>query len=195
MSVRRSINTIAREKNLKLVVMPTSLTVRSDPNLLRRLVQNLVSNAIKYTPSGRVLVGARRHGKEVVITQKDIRQVQLAKAAIHAGVCLLQERFGSPFRRVLLAGACGNYMDPQDALAIGLLPENQGARIVAVGNAAGHGACLALLDTRQRRRAERVAREMEYQELSGLERFSELFLSGMAFPPARDVPGSVTPPP
>ncbi len=62
---------IAREKNLKLVVMPTSLTVRSDPNLLRRLVQNLVSNAIKYTPSGRVLVGARRHGKEVVIQVMD----------------------------------------------------------------------------------------------------------------------------
>ncbi len=134
-------------------------------------------------------------GRDVVVTRKDVSEVQLAKAAIHAGVCLLQERFGSPFRRVLLAGACGNYMDPQDALAIGLLPENQGARIVAVGNAAGHGACLALLDTRQRRRAERVAREMEYQELSGLERFSELFLSGMAFPPARDVPGSVTPPP
>lgn len=62
---------IAREKNLKLIVMPTSLTVRSDPNLLRRLVQNLVSNAIKYTPSGRVLVGARRKGQEVVIQVMD----------------------------------------------------------------------------------------------------------------------------
>ncbi|HCL64877.1 MAG TPA: hybrid sensor histidine kinase/response regulator [Rhizobium sp.] len=62
---------IAREKNLKLVVMPTSLKVRSDPNLLRRLVQNLVSNAIKYTPSGKVLVGARRKGEDVIIQVTD----------------------------------------------------------------------------------------------------------------------------
>lgn len=126
-------------------------------------------------------------GHDIVVTRKDVSEVQLAKSAIHAGVCLLQERFGWSFRRVLLAGACGNYMDPLDALTIGLLPENEGARIVAVGNAAGHGACLALLDTRQRRRAERIAREMEYQELSGLERFSELFLSGLTFPSAQDV--------
>ncbi|NLS02258.1 hybrid sensor histidine kinase/response regulator [Rhizobium sp. P32RR-XVIII] len=62
---------IARAKNLKLVVMPTSLRVRSDPNLLRRLVQNLVSNAIKYTLSGKVLVGVRRRGKQVVIQVVD----------------------------------------------------------------------------------------------------------------------------
>lgn len=62
---------IAREKNLKFKVMPTSLSVRTDPNLLRRLVQNLVSNAIKYTISGKVLVGARRRGGEVVIDVVD----------------------------------------------------------------------------------------------------------------------------
>ena len=62
---------IAREKNLKLVVMPTSLRVRSDPNLLRRLVQNLVSNAIKYTITGKVLIGARRRGNQVVIQVMD----------------------------------------------------------------------------------------------------------------------------
>ncbi|MDM9647343.1 PAS domain-containing hybrid sensor histidine kinase/response regulator [Rhizobium sp. S163] len=62
---------IAREKRLKLVVMPTSLRVRSDPNLLRRLVQNLVSNAIKYTLTGKVLVGARRRGNQVVIQVMD----------------------------------------------------------------------------------------------------------------------------
>jgi Na+/proline symporter/signal transduction histidine kinase len=62
---------IARAKNLKLIVMPTSLRVRSDPNLLRRLVQNLVSNAIKYTISGKVLIGARRRGSQVVIQVMD----------------------------------------------------------------------------------------------------------------------------
>ena len=62
---------MAQEKNLDLVVMPTSLTVRSDPNLLRRLIQNLVSNAIKYTLSGKVIVGARRRGGDVVIQVTD----------------------------------------------------------------------------------------------------------------------------
>ncbi|WP_086996773.1 hybrid sensor histidine kinase/response regulator [Rhizobium sullae] len=62
---------VARAKKLKLVIMPTSLKVRSDPNLLRRLVQNLVSNAIKYTLTGKVLVGARRRGNQVVIQVMD----------------------------------------------------------------------------------------------------------------------------
>ncbi|WP_137135741.1 NahK/ErcS family hybrid sensor histidine kinase/response regulator [Rhizobium sp. FKY42] len=62
---------IAREKNLKFKVLTTSVSVRTDPNLLRRLVQNLVSNAIKYTVSGKVLVGARRRGNEVVIDVVD----------------------------------------------------------------------------------------------------------------------------
>ena len=58
---------VAREKNLRFTVMPTSVHVRSDPNLLRRLIQNLVSNAIKYTREGRVLVGVRRRGDKAVI--------------------------------------------------------------------------------------------------------------------------------
>ncbi|WDZ77108.1 PAS domain-containing hybrid sensor histidine kinase/response regulator [Ensifer adhaerens] len=62
---------IARAKDLELVVMPTSLTVRSDPNLLRRVVQNLVSNAIKYTLTGKVLVGVRRHGAMATIEVLD----------------------------------------------------------------------------------------------------------------------------
>ncbi|MQW89936.1 PAS domain-containing hybrid sensor histidine kinase/response regulator [Sinorhizobium saheli] len=62
---------MARAKNIELIVMPTSLIVRSDPNLLRRVVQNLVSNAIKYTLEGKVLVGARRHGQAATIEVLD----------------------------------------------------------------------------------------------------------------------------
>ncbi|MEW6440225.1 MAG: ASKHA domain-containing protein [bacterium] len=122
-------------------------------------------------------------GRDIVVTRKDVSEMQLAKSAVHAGACLLQETFASPFRRVLLAGACGNYMDPRDALTIGLLPQNPGARILGVGNAAGHGSCLALVDRRKRTEAVRVAGWMEYQELAGNRRFEEIFLSGMFFPP------------
>lgn len=69
--IRTDFEPMAREKNLKLIIMPTTLTVRSDPNLLRRLVQNLVSNAIKYTPSGKVLVGVRKRGDQAVIQVTD----------------------------------------------------------------------------------------------------------------------------
>lgn len=62
---------MARARNLDLIIMPTSLTVRSDPNLLRRLIQNLVSNAIKYTLNGKVLVGVRRNGASAVIQVLD----------------------------------------------------------------------------------------------------------------------------
>lgn len=69
--IKTDFEPMAREKNLKLIVMPTNLNVRSDPNLLRRLVQNLVSNAIKYTPSGKVLVGVRKRGDQAVLQVTD----------------------------------------------------------------------------------------------------------------------------
>ncbi len=74
---------LAREKNLTFRVMPTSLSVRSDANLLRRLVQNLVSNAIKYTVSGKVLVGVRRRGEDVVIEVAD-SGIGIPKASFEA---------------------------------------------------------------------------------------------------------------
>lgn len=77
---------IAREKNLTLKVLPTKLAVRSDPTLLRRLVQNLVSNAIKYTPSGKVLVGARRVGDKAVIQVVD------------SGIGIPQSKFTTVFK-------------------------------------------------------------------------------------------------
>jgi CheY-like chemotaxis protein len=77
---------IAQGKNLQLRVLPTTLTVHSDPTLLRRLVQNLVSNAIKYTPSGKVLVGARRAGNNAVIQVVD------------SGIGIPQSKFSTVFK-------------------------------------------------------------------------------------------------
>lgn len=127
------------------------------------------------------------HGQDLVITQKDVAEVQMAKAAIFAGAALLQERLGeSPLRRILLAGAFGNYTDPRDAVTLGLFPDVSVRDVRMMGNTAGYGACLTLLDTRKRKEAERIARRMEYLELAAHPRFKELFVSGLFFRSALD---------
>ncbi len=125
--------------------------------------------------------------QDIVITQKDVAELQMAKAAVYAGAALLIEQYGEPaVKEILLAGACGNYVDPQDACAIDLFPGCLHAAVKGVGNAAGHGACLALLNKRKRQEAGRIARQVEYCELAAAPRFQELFISSMFFTSARD---------
>jgi uncharacterized 2Fe-2S/4Fe-4S cluster protein (DUF4445 family) len=136
-----------------------------------------------------VLVWGRETGieQDLVITQKDISEIQMAKAAIHAGAVLLQETLGEqPVERILLAGAGGNYIDPKDACTLGLFPGCDTAEVMGVGNAAGYGACLALMDTRKRTEADRIAKKVEYIELAAAGRFQELFVSSMFFRAAHD---------
>jgi uncharacterized 2Fe-2S/4Fe-4S cluster protein (DUF4445 family) len=128
-------------------------------------------------------------GNALSITHKDVSELQMAKAAICAGVCVLMEVFGMEarqVRRVMLAGAVGNYADPDDVVTIDLIPELPGARIIGVGNAAGHGACLALLDRFKRRDARKIADKMEYVELAVHRRFDELFVKKLYFTKAKD---------
>jgi uncharacterized 2Fe-2S/4Fe-4S cluster protein (DUF4445 family) len=126
-------------------------------------------------------------GQDIVIAQKDVAELQMAKSAVNAGATLLMEQFGDgEAGRILLAGAGGNYVDPLDACTIDLFPGCLTAEVEGVGNAAGHGSCLALLDKNKRKEAERIAGKMEYQELAAATRFQELFVSGMFFPSARD---------
>jgi uncharacterized 2Fe-2S/4Fe-4S cluster protein (DUF4445 family) len=124
---------------------------------------------------------------DIVVTQKDVSELQMAKSAVHAGATLLMELFGGEqIQRILLAGACGNYVDPLDACTVDLFPCCRTAEIFGVGNAAGDGSCLALLDRHKRKEAERLARSTLYQELAATPRFQELFVSGMFFTSARD---------
>lgn len=125
--------------------------------------------------------------QDIVITQKDVAELQMAKSAVNAGATLLMEQFeGEEVERILLAGACGNYIDPLDACTIDLFPGCLTAEVVGVGNAAGHGSCLALLDKNKRKEAERIATKIEYRELAATTRFQELFVSSMFFTSARD---------
>jgi len=115
----------------------------------------------------------------------------MAKSAVYAGTVLLQEILeGKRIRRILLAGAFGNYADPQDALTLGLFPESQVVDLRMVGNTAGYGACLALLNTGKRKEAERIAPKMAYLELAAHPSFQELFVSGFFFRSALDSPDS-----
>jgi uncharacterized 2Fe-2S/4Fe-4S cluster protein (DUF4445 family) len=126
-------------------------------------------------------------GKDIVVTQKDIRQIQLAKAAIYAGAKLMMQHLGIDHAdRVLIAGAFGNYVDREEALIIGMLPDISPEKIISVGNAAGDGARIALLNREKREEADRVAQEVEYMELTTQEGFQDEFVAALNIPHSRD---------
>jgi uncharacterized 2Fe-2S/4Fe-4S cluster protein (DUF4445 family) len=120
----------------------------------------------------------------VVLTQKDVRQMQVAKGSIATGIQVLMREMGvgpADIEEVLLAGAFGSYIRPESARAIGLVPPVDLIR--AVGNAAGEGARIALLSYRERQAAEAMPAHIGYLELSGRADFNELFLQALGFPP------------
>ncbi|OGB88615.1 MAG: hypothetical protein A3H39_16215 [candidate division NC10 bacterium RIFCSPLOWO2_02_FULL_66_22] len=122
---------------------------------------------------------------EIVLTQEDIRQVQLAKGAIASGVAMLQRIAGVPDGQVaelMLAGGFGNYLSIRSALRIGLIPPLPVERIRYVGNAASLGAQLCLVSEAERHRAERIARGIEHVSLATHPDFQEIFVECMNFP-------------
>lgn len=126
-------------------------------------------------------------GKPILITQEDIRAIQLAKAALYAGARLLMDRADvSQLDRILLAGAFGAYINPLHALILGLVPDCDPQRIQAIGNAAGDGARLASLNQDLRQEAARVARQVEYIETAVHPDFQDHFVDAMALPHKSD---------
>jgi uncharacterized 2Fe-2S/4Fe-4S cluster protein (DUF4445 family) len=124
-------------------------------------------------------------GRPVVVTQKDIREVQLAKGAMLAGIWILLDHLGlktEDVQEVYLAGAFGNYVRARSALRIGLLPAFPKAVIRQVGNAAGSGAKMALISQRAFEEARRIAERIEYVDLARATDFQQQFVKGMAFP-------------
>jgi uncharacterized 2Fe-2S/4Fe-4S cluster protein (DUF4445 family) len=148
----------------------------------------------RVAPDGRLREGGEivladrapgRKGEPVVITQRDIRELQLAKGALRAGIGTLLARLGlveDDVREVYLAGAFGNYVRPESAVAIGLLPAFRKARITAVGNAAGGGARMALLSRGALEEAERITGRVAYVELAEQQDFPRDFVAAMRFP-------------
>jgi uncharacterized 2Fe-2S/4Fe-4S cluster protein (DUF4445 family) len=121
----------------------------------------------------------------VRVTARDVREVQLAKGSILAAAALLCRRAGLPpdaLAEVLVAGAFGSSLRKASALGIGLLPPIDPERVRLVGNAAGAGARLALLDARVFDRAIALARRAEYVDLAGEEGYEDAFMAALAFP-------------
>jgi uncharacterized 2Fe-2S/4Fe-4S cluster protein (DUF4445 family) len=136
-----------------------------------------------------ILVGAAASatGSEIVVTQNDVRAIQLAKAALYAGASLLLRRLGlDHVDRVVLAGAFGSYLSPLHAMALGLIPDCELSRVTAVGNAAGDGARIALLNRQARREAERLAGWVEHVQIATDPAFQDTFVAAMALPHASD---------
>ena len=130
-----------------------------------------------------VLYAAPEGGRDIVVTQKDVRAVQLAKGALYAGaVLLIRARGGERPRRIELAGAFGSYIDKDQARRIGMFPADEDTVIDSIGNAAGAGALIALLDGNERRRARDIARSVHFVEAASQKDFQMLFYKGTLFP-------------
>ncbi|MET7391940.1 ASKHA domain-containing protein [Dactylosporangium sp. NPDC005572] len=122
----------------------------------------------------------------VYLSQRDVRELQFAKAAIATGWSLLLEELQvgpRDVQQVLLAGSFGSYLSPASAVRIGLVPKLPVLRIVSAGNVAGEGAKMALLSLRERTGARTLLEEVRYVELSDRSDFNDKFVEQLAFPP------------
>jgi uncharacterized 2Fe-2S/4Fe-4S cluster protein (DUF4445 family) len=125
-------------------------------------------------------------GRDIVITQKDVNEIQLAKGAIRAGLDVLLLATETPpddVKEVVIAGAFGSFLNIESALDAGLLPYYPNAVYRQVGNAAAVGAKWALVSRAERERARRISSATQYIELTTYPKFSRLFALGMLFPP------------
>ncbi|MCP3972245.1 MAG: DUF4445 domain-containing protein [Rhodobacteraceae bacterium] len=134
-----------------------------------------------------VLVWARdsANRNDVVLTQGDIRQFQLAKAAILGGVVALADRAGVAYQDIsefMLAGGFGNYLDIRNARRVGLIPDLATKRISYIANAAGLGAQMALVSEHNRIRAGQLADMVTHVSLAGFAGFQKMYLNAMGFP-------------
>jgi uncharacterized 2Fe-2S/4Fe-4S cluster protein (DUF4445 family) len=123
--------------------------------------------------------GEQRH----VVTQNDVRAIQLAKAALYAGVKLLMDKLGiAKVDRIKLAGAFGSFIDPKYAMVLGLIPDCDLSKVAAVGNAAGMGARMALMNRGHRREIEALVARIEKIETALEPKFQAHFVDAMALP-------------
>lgn len=164
------------------VLEPDEAREKLPPKLAARVLPSENGSDVLLVPKGQTL--ARR--RDLTLTQRDIRELQLAKGAIRAGVDMalkVWDADASAVKKVLIAGGFGNYINPAAAMAIGLFPPGIPVdRLEFVGNSAAVGAKMCLASRAERAHAERLSRETEYIELSSRKDFSDVFMTAMLFP-------------
>ena len=170
----------------------------------------LSSRSERIVEDGRTFAYVLHEGDiRIAITQNDVRAIQLAKAALYAGVRLLMDKLNvDRVDRIRLAGAFGSHIDVKYAMILGLIPDCALENVTSAGNAAGSGAHIALVDANAREEIEREIRRIEKVETAVESRFQEHFVEAMAIPhksapfeelgkavvlPARDDSASQTP--
>ncbi|MFO1150920.1 MAG: ASKHA domain-containing protein [Alsobacter sp.] len=144
----------------------------------------LAARTPRIEATGRTFSYLVRDGEpRIAITQNDVRAIQLAKAALYAGVKLLMDRYGvQRVERITLAGAFGSHIDVTYAMILGLIPDCDLAKVASAGNAAGTGARIALLNLRSRHEIEDMVRRIEKIETAIEPAFQEHFVAAMAIP-------------
>jgi uncharacterized 2Fe-2S/4Fe-4S cluster protein (DUF4445 family) len=121
--------------------------------------------------------------QDIVVNQKDVRAIQLAKGALYSGCLIMMRKLGvKEFDRLAIAGAFGSHIDKMEAMVIGMFPDCDLKKVKYIGNAAGDGARIALLNVDKRKEANDIARKVKYIELALEEDFNDRFGEAMQFP-------------
>lgn len=158
--------------------------IESEEAFAKGIPDSISARLFKTDTGNQFILAYGENGEHIVLTQQDIREVQLAKGAIHAGIKTLMRFLGMELQdidRIILAGAFGNYIKKESALRIGLLPNIPAEKIISSGNAAGAGACMALLSNKSRSHAVELAKAVEHVELSMNLEFQEEYMNAMSF--------------
>lgn len=145
---------------------------------------NFRERLVKTAEGKAFILVSKARGEDIVITQQDIREVQLAKGAILAGIRLMLAEMGKEpddIQSLIIAGAFGNYIDKESAMAIGLFPKLDIGKIFCVGNAAGVGVSMVLAGEQELEKAQQLPQKIIHIELAAKENFQNIYSMAMSF--------------
>ncbi len=154
------------------------------PEECERLPDDLMDRIIEIDGAAAFRIADRKDKEDIILTQRDIRELQNAKAAIAAGIATLVRRAGKGFediKKIYLAGGFGSHLNVDSAVKIGLIPVQLKSKVESIGNAAGEGAVETLLSRQMMKQAVHIKGKMEYIELSGSPEFVNEYINCMLF--------------